>query len=167
MTNFINIENPFSGAIFSNCRKYRFVLYRIWDKKRKYLIFIGLNPSTADENQNDNTVIKVINFTRKWGYGGVFMMNCYPYISTDPERLIMNKDYNKFNFECINKISKKCSKIIFSWGNFKIVRDNKTDIKLYKMFKSAYCLIQNKNGSPRHPLYVPYNTKLKKFLMPN
>lgn len=44
------------GAIFSDDRKYRFALFRMWDLKAPNVMFIGLNPSTANEHDNDPTI---------------------------------------------------------------------------------------------------------------
>jgi len=41
-------------------------------------MIIGLNPSTADENENDPTITRCINFAKSWGYGGVCVTNQNP-----------------------------------------------------------------------------------------
>ena len=62
-------------AILSEDRKYRYVLSRIWDESKPLVVIIGLNPSTADEKDDDNTIKKCINFSKNWGYGGLYMLN--------------------------------------------------------------------------------------------
>ena len=54
-------------AILSEDRKYRYVLSRIWDESKPLVVIIGLNPSTADEKDDDNTIKKCINFSKNWG----------------------------------------------------------------------------------------------------
>jgi len=66
-----------SGAEFSECRKYRYALWRIWDKSKPLVMFIGLNPSTANENVDDPTIRSVCRMTKNNGYGGVYMMNLH------------------------------------------------------------------------------------------
>ena len=49
-------DNNDSGAEFSKCGKYRYKLWRIWDRKLKLAMCIGLNPSKANSNKNDATI---------------------------------------------------------------------------------------------------------------
>ena len=81
------ILSPDSTAEFSPCRTYRYALWRWWDRSRPYAMFIGLNPSTADEVNNDPTVSRCIGYSRRWGYGGLCMTNIFAYRSTDPARM--------------------------------------------------------------------------------
>lgn len=142
-----------NGAEFSKCRKYRYALWRIWDKNKPFVMFIGLNPSKANEEKTDNTITRVKGFAFNWGYGGVYMLNCFPYISTNPDNLKDNGNTAKNDY-WLYKIANKCDKIIFAWGAFKIVKELGRDKELIKMFPNAEALIINKDGTPRHPLYV-------------
>ena len=75
-----------SGAIFSECKKYRYLLWRKWGKSphSKYVMFVGLNPSTADESIDDPTIRRCICFAKDWGYDGLFMANLFAYRATYP-----------------------------------------------------------------------------------
>ena len=73
-----------TDAEFSACRKYRYALWRTWDESKPYPMIIGLNPSTADENENDPTITRCINFAKSWGYGGVCVINLFVYCATVP-----------------------------------------------------------------------------------
>ena len=53
-----------SSALFSECRTYRYALWRVWDESLDSILFIGLNPSTADESHNDPTISRCINFAK-------------------------------------------------------------------------------------------------------
>lgn len=151
-----------SGAEFSECRKYRYVLYRIWNAELPAVMFIGLNPSTANETENDNTIRRVMGMAKAWNYGAVYMLNCFPFISTNPDDL---KDFGNTvaNDLHIAFYAQLCKEIIFAWGAFSIVRESGRDKELSEMYPNAKALIINKDGSPRHPLYVPKNTVLVKF----
>ncbi|HWY11777.1 MAG TPA: DUF1643 domain-containing protein [Bacteroidia bacterium] len=143
-----------NGAIFSECRKYRYALWRIWDKSKPMVMFIGLNPSTANENKDDATIRRVRTIASTLGYGGVYMTNCFPYISTDPKQL------NEFGNTATNDhwlllVKDICHDVIFAWGNFKIVSESGRNKELIEMFPNAKALHINKNGSPKHPLYCP------------
>ena len=76
-----------SNAVFSFSRKYRYRLNRRINQSRHEIIFIGLNPSTADEEDNDSTLIRVLNFSNSWGYGSLVVINLFARISTSPRLL--------------------------------------------------------------------------------
>lgn len=157
-----------NGAEFSPCRKYRYALWRIWDETKPLVMFIGLNPSTANENDtttgNDNTISKVKKIARNNGYGGLYMMNCFPLISTNPDILesFYNTENHAFedglNWHCIDEVAEKCLDVVFAWGNFKVVTVRSALME--KSFPDALCLHINKNGSPKHPLYCRDDSKL-------
>ena len=152
-----------NGAAFSECRKYRFALWRIWDISKPLVMFIGLNPSTANEEVNDNTIKRVRNLSMQFGYGGFYMMNCFPYISTDPNALY---DFGniKENDHWLTRVGSYCHDIVFAWGSFKVIKDKGRDEELKKMFPRAKALKLSKDGSPWHPLYVPKNVQLINFI---
>ena len=148
-----------SGAVFSANKKYRYSLWRIWDKSKPLVMFIGLNPSTANKFDDDNTIESVTRITKSNNYGGFYMMNCWAYIATKPENLIIDNHFENINNKMLEHIGQKCATIVFAWGNFKIVSQNCRDIELSQMFPNAMCLHKNKNGSPKHPLYCKSDTK--------
>ena len=73
-----------TDAKLSECRKYRYALWRTWDETKPHVMIIGLNPSTADETKDDPTITRCINFAKSWGYGGVCMANLFAYRATEP-----------------------------------------------------------------------------------
>lgn len=150
------------GASFSKCRKYRYALWRIWDSSKPLVMFIGLNPSTANEHENDPTIRSVERISRHNGYGGFYMMNCFPYVSTDPSQLYACS-HSVYNEEWLKEVSQKCKDVVFAWGNFEVVKKLGVDYILSRLFPNAKALHINKNGSPKHPLYCKSDTKLVKW----
>lgn len=142
------------GALFSPCRKYRYRLWRIWDDRPK-VMFIGLNPSTANEVDPDRTITRVVNFAHAWGYGGVYMTNLFALVSTQPEALLTCEDPIKDNDIHLKEVAQLCGKIIFAWGTFKV---NGRDEVIKKMFPGSFTLKHTKHGRPYHPLYVHSKT---------
>lgn len=153
------------GAIFSECRQHRYELWRIWDEENPLVMFIGLNPSTANENDDDPTIKSVVRIAKSNGYGGVYMMNCFSYISTDPKGLCFEDVANEWNNHLLVAVSSKCQDVIFAWGNFPIVKEKGRDKELSNMFPNAKALHINANGSPKHPLYCKSSTPLMPFLL--
>jgi hypothetical protein len=150
-----------SGAHFSLAGSYRYSLWRIWDSDKPKIMFIGLNPSTAGKKEDDPTMRRVISFAKQWGYGGVFMLNLFTIITSDPKNLKNCPDKDRKGNEFLFVYSSLVQKIVFAWGNFKESKDKADEIK--RLFPDAYCLKKNKDGSPRHPLYVKDGTSLIKF----
>ncbi|GHB57506.1 DUF1643 domain-containing protein [Persicitalea jodogahamensis] len=145
-----------TGAKFSDCRKYRYALWRIWDDAKSKVMFVGLNPSTADEYRDDATIRRVKAFARRWGYGGIYILNCFPCITTNPNELddfgsLSENDGWLLHFAALSK------EIIFAWGEFPLVRQMGRDQELSKLIPNAKVLLTNQDGSPRHPLFVPCN----------
>jgi len=157
-TNYLMGSASVSGAYFSHCRKYRYTLWRIWETDKPLVMFIGLNPSTATDQVDDPTIRRVTRFAKTLGYGGVFMMNCFPFITPDPEKLCLNDFAQNVNDRLLIQLKGICIDTIFAWGNFRAVKEHKRDIELMKMFPGAKALIINQDGSPRHPLYVKADT---------
>lgn len=151
-----------SGAKFSEDRKYRYFLYRKWNLDgQPLLMLIGLNPSTAREEKNDQTINKIILLAKNNGYGGFYMTNLFPFITAYPEELewdarsIIQNDY------WLDIVRHQwCRHVCFCWGNFYV---HERDRVMIDMFPGALCFGKNKNGSPKHPLYLKKDTKLIKY----
>lgn len=149
-------NTSYSGALFSPCNKFRFALWRIWDKSKPLVMFIGLNPSTANATADDPTIRRVKSIANNLGYGGVYMMNCFPFISTDPKLLVSSGGILENDIK-LKEVAELCKDVIFAWGNFEIVRMMGVDYILSQKFPKAKALQINKNGSPKHPLYCKSN----------
>lgn len=146
-----------SGAIFSEDRKYRYVLWRIWNDMRPKVMFIGLNPSTANENSDDPTIRRIKSISNSLGYGGFYMLNLFAWVTAYPDELKKVADPLGDNDMALKLAADKCQSIIFCWGNFKEAQERALQVEM--MFPKSLCLLKNKDGSPRHPLYVPGNVK--------
>ena len=152
----------YKNATFSSCRKYRYSLSRIWDKKKKYVLFIGLNPSTANEEVDDPTIRRCVNYSKDWGFGGLMMVNLFAYRTTLPANLKkvkypVGRDNNKY----IVKLSKKADITVAAWGNNGNLYSR--DKHVLNLVPSLMCLKINKSGQPAHPLYLKKDLKLTKF----
>jgi hypothetical protein len=161
MADLFGSENK--GATFSEDRKYRYSLWRIWDDKLPLVMFIGLNPSNADEDVDDPTIQSVKRISRTNGYGGFYMMNCFAFISTDPKLLMINPMSKEWNDNMLTITAAKCKDVVFAWGNFRVVRENQRDVELVEMFPNAKCIIKNQNGTPGHPLFKKGSSTLIKY----
>jgi len=156
--------NYYSGAVFNVEKDCRFLLWRRWKSQAKMITFIGLNPSTANENTNDPTIKRVIDFAKRWGYGGVYMINLYPLVTSKPKQLFgssMRTDDISLNHSHSKRVIDKSEYVVFAWGAFKLPDDRNE--QLINMFPLGRCLGWNNNGSPKHPLFVRGQTNLKLY----
>ncbi len=154
------------GAIFSGDRKYRYRLWRVLDtKNRKTLVFIMLNPSTADENKDDPTVRKCVGFAKKWGYSRVEIVNVNPFVTSSPKELMKSKDISgnpKDTIENFIGVNVKANCVVCAWGRYGNYFPRLIEtVALH--FPTLKALRINKDGSPAHPLYIPYTVKLVNF----
>ncbi|KKN50921.1 hypothetical protein LCGC14_0627860 [marine sediment metagenome] len=148
------------GAKFSPDRIYRYRLWRIWDNRKGIVLFIGLNPSTADENINDPTIRRCIGFAMGWGYSGMFMGNIFAFRNTYPEILkICNVDpLGAENDKELRAMNSEALQTVLCWGNDGLYK-GRGDI-VVNMFPDAYSFGYTKQGQPKHPLYLPKNAIL-------
>ncbi len=166
-------------TIFSSDRVYRYTLWREFETaylfdggnrmKDGYVQFIGLNPSTADEVQDDPTIRRCIRFAKDWGYGAMCMTNLFPFRATDPEE--MRSHHTEENFEAIlaytvnithiRTIALGTSLIVAAWGTHGCHLDAGNSLKEYlrKEGLKLHHLGLNEDRSPKHPLYLKATTK--------
>lgn len=154
------------GAHFSKSRVYRYALWRIWDRDKPAVMFVGLNPSTADENVDDPTIKRCISFARDWGYGSLYMLNLFAFRATKPKD--MKKAVDKVGWDndaALKKYASKCDEIVAAWGvNGSLEERNRFVCDKVLFDFQLMCLVKTKDGHPKHPLYVLGNTKRIVFL---
>ncbi len=152
------------NAIFSEDRKYRYVLWRIWDQTKPMVLYIGLNPSTADEIIDDRTLSKCMGFARKWNYGGITLVNLFAFRATNPFDLMEEPDpIGPENDKWIEEQLSKADVVVGVWGNYGGFMDR--GAHFLEKIPELYCLKLNKTGHPAHPLYLSYDMNLKKLVV--
>lgn len=159
----IDSEIVYSSATFSPCRKYRYALVRVWNESLPHATFIGLNPSTADEQADDPTVRRCIGFARAWGFGSVALGNLFALRATDPKYLLRVSDpVGPENDAWILRLQQESDFVVAAWGCHGRIRDRGNQVA--KTLIQPYCLGLTRSGAPRHPLYLRGDTK--PFLFP-
>lgn len=149
-------------AKLSKCRRYRYALWRRWDASQPYVMFIGLNPSVADEKEDDPTLRRCINFAKSWGYGGVCMANLFAFRATDPDVMLAAPDpVGKDNDKWLSKLAKDAGLVVAAWGNLGAHLNRSVIVK--SSLTNLHCLKLNKSGEPAHPLYQPSSSKPQPF----
>jgi hypothetical protein len=116
-------------------------------------MFVGLNPSTADEIQDDPTARKCMRFAESWGYGGIIVANLFACRATDPRKLkVVNDPVGPDNDEWLIKLAKKAEIVIAAWGAYGGFMGR--DSVVMDLLGEIHCLGLTKDGRPRHPLYL-------------
>jgi len=154
------------GAYFSEDKKYRYKLWRIWDETKPQVGFIGLNPSLADFEKDDPTILKLISLSKNWGYGGLTISNLFAYISKYPKELVkVNDPVGNENNKYIIELIATCDIIVLMWGNSgTLFKRNLEVMDLLSQYK-LFCVSTTKLGNPIHPLYKRGDSPLESYVL--
>jgi len=161
------------SAVLSECGRYRYRLTRWWSDDGGQVVFIMLNPSTATSEDDDPTIRKCIGFAQRWGHGCLAVLNLYALRSTDPKGLQRvadpkGPDNDGFIERSLILAKESGDKVVVAWGNDPFARRRALTIGAMarKIGVPLICLRKNKNGSPMHPLYVPYEAEPQPWSAP-
>jgi len=154
----ITKNNILRNARFSNDKKHRYKLSRHWDLNKPQILYIMLNPSIGNESIDDPTIRRLLSFTKKFDYGGFFVGNLFTYITPNPKTLDTSIGLTNKNLNVLTNLVSKADEVVYAWGN-SIEEPN----ELKKLISNPMCFGKNLNGTPKHPLYLPSNSKIIKF----
>lgn len=146
-----------TAAKLSQCRKYRYALWRKWADGPRVL-FVMLNPSTADETVNDPTIVRCIEFATSWGFGSLAVGNLFAYRTPSPALLkIAAEPIGPRNDHWLQKLKTDSTLAIAGWGNHGNHLGRRGAV--LKLIPGFHHLGLNQTGEPRHPLYIPGTTQ--------
>ena len=143
--------------------RYRYTLTRCWDETKPAVLFVMLNPSTADADVDDPTIRRCIGFAKAWGHGTLLVWNLYALRATDPTWLDSADDpIGRENEDHLWRLMRRADLIVVAWGakpnRGKYV--NREKVMFWGPFwdREVVALGVTKDGHPRHPLYVRGDT---------
>lgn len=149
-----------SRSHFSPCRSYRYSLDRIWNSHDPSVLFILFNPSTADETKDDPTLRRCIQFAKNWGYGGLRIVNLYSLRSSNPKRVTLHNapkgPYHHYQFY---QSLRDFRDVVCAWG----LNGGPIPSSFFTDSHQVFYLGLNKDGSPKHPLYLPASAELLRW----
>lgn len=156
-------------AILSPCRLYRFALWRRWDLEGDTAMFIGLNPSMADESQDDPTIRRCVAFAKAWGYAGLCMTNLFAYRATDPGDMIDSARagidiIGKDNDHWLRHCAERAGVVVAGWGAQAAWAMPGRVAAVRSMMPRLHYLRLTKDGHPGHPLYLPASLRPVEWL---
>ena len=166
-------ETNSSGAEISNDEIYRYTLTRQWDDG-KCISWLMFNPSTADARLDDPTIRRCIGFSKRWGYGRMIVVNLYAIRSTDPRTVARAgiSAIGPLNNYWITKSVSESRELTCAWGcaqhapNITQRIDEVLRLEISEdgaPIVPINCLGYRKDGHPRHPLMLSYDTKREPF----
>jgi hypothetical protein len=142
------------SAQFSACGRYRYRLERRWRDGGETVLFVGLNPSTAGEAEDDATVRRCMGFACDWGYSHLIVCNLFGYRATRPGDLFISSDpTGPNNDHALRHAIQRADRVIVAWGNHG--RFANQDRRVLGWISDPYTLRLNTGGQPAHPLYLP------------
>lgn len=159
------------SAVFSPDRVYRYLLIRQWDyfsKTKGLVAFVGLNPSTATETEDDPTVRRCVNFARDWGYGGMAMLNVFAFRATDPRVMKRHPEpVGPDNDEWIQKWTapEVADLVVACWGvhGDHLLRGRQVAYALKADRSRLRVFGLTKDSHPKHPLYLAATSTAKEW----
>jgi hypothetical protein len=158
-----------SGAIFNECGKFRTRLWRIWDTAKPRALWVLLNPSTAGEHKNDPTIWAIMDFTERWGFGGVEVCNVYDFRATDPKKLRdahypQSRENEAVLRTMMTTIAAEGGIVVVGCGT-KVGPNRLLDFRVDAQLLGVplYHLGLNTDGTPKHPLYIKRTTPTQKW----
>jgi hypothetical protein len=150
------------GAVFSPCRTWRYSLVRELDGGGGgAVVFVGLNPSTADESLDDPTTRRCVGFARAWGYARLELVNLFAYRATRPASLITAVDpVGPLNLDAVRAAVDRAAFVVCAWGNHGL---GPAADAVLELVRGPHCLGLTARGAPRHPLYVRASARPRPF----
>lgn len=160
-------EGVRGDVVMSNDGRYRQIMRRwLGDQfPDRYIVFIGMNPSTADATVDDPTCAREWTFARREGFSAMVKCNVGDYRATDPKALLQPGvvAVSEANLPAIRQVAASASKVVLCHGKL-----NKAlapaGQKLVQMLLAdgveLWCFGTNADGSPKHPLYLRSDTPL-------
>lgn len=159
-----------SGAIISPCGTYRYHLWRRWDETLPTMVWVMLNPSTADASEDDPTIRRCMGFARREGCGGISVRNVFALRATNPDELLKHPDPFGPENEDHLLAARNCSLmtlLVLGWGSrIKRLNSYYTRAAVCLVGQKPNCFGTTKGGDPRHPLYLPSDAPMGSWKMP-
>jgi hypothetical protein len=149
-------------AQVSDCGSYRYRLGRRW-ARGPGVLFIMLNPSTADATQDDATIRRCIGFAKEWQMGALGVVNLYALRATDPRALALADDpVGPLNNDAIHDAITESRLVVAAWGAHPMAAHRVSALTeaTDAIGRTLACLGTTKAGHPRHPVRLPYGTPL-------
>lgn len=161
-------------ADISGDGRYRYWLTRRWNDDLPVMGFVMLNPSLADDERDDRTLRRCVDFAKREQCGSVQLVNLYAFRTPHPEELRNTGDpVGPENDKAQARFLVEVQRVVVGWGSglrhLPVWRDA---LGLFMRqasllhFGPLECLGCTRDGSPRHPLYLPAHATIIPWEVP-
>ena len=166
-----------ADAAFSACGRYRWWLWRQWNRERPLLLFVGLNPSRADGARDDATLRRLVGFARQWDYGALLVLNLFARISPSPALLRRAADPVGVETDAwlqlalTGRIAAAGGSIAvpaavwLGWGNRGSWDGRDRQVLALRPAQRLVARGLTAQGQPRHPLYAPGDSPCQRLVL--
>lgn len=161
------------SAIISDCGKYRYRLERRCEGMDTTVI-VMVNPSTADAEQDDATIRKLIGFGNRNQWGRLIVGNLFAYRATDVRELGQVDDpVGPENNAHLWRMICAADRIVCAWGpitkqprmwqglRWRKFVELAGSVPMFSIGQTAKC------GHPKHPLMLPYDSAILAWKVPS
>jgi hypothetical protein len=146
------------SAEISLCLRYRYSLARRWGNGAPVL-WVMLNPSTADAFKDDRTIGRCVGFARTWGFNAIEVVNLFAIRGTDPSCIRLPDSVGFNNDAVILEAVDRANIVVAAWGNHGAGGRGEYIRKLISARRDLHALRLTKEEQPEHPLYLPATLK--------
>lgn len=149
------------SAVISADQNYRYRLTRTLDKGVGSVVFIMLNPSTADADIDDPTIRRCLGFAEAWGYAEVVVVNLFSWRATQPSALQLVSDpVGEETAHHLAAAAAEAGLIVCAWGAHGGFMARSLHVRqlLAQAGHAVHHLGLTQAGEPRHPLYLKGDT---------
>lgn len=154
-------------AELSEDGRYRYTLTRVWDASLPVLVFVMLNPSTADAVHDDATVRRCLGFARAWKYGGILVVNLFALRTAHPGVLVGTRPSERVGEHNDLTIERavKDRDVVVAWGVHGWIEDRDFHVMSILRPHAAVidCLGLTVERMPKHPLYLAATVRRRPF----
>lgn len=160
-----------NDCAFSPCRNYRYSLLHVVDpinpEPGRLAMWIGLNPSKADERALDPTLRIIRNLTIMHGCARFVMTNLFAYRATNPKDMLRQLDpVGPKNDATLRRWAGEADLVVCCWGAHGChLRRDAAVVKLLSGF-DLRCITTTSKGAPHHPLRLRRTNTLPTWSMP-
>lgn len=150
-------------AKLSDDEVYRYWLTRSWPEGIGSVLWVMLNPSTADGYKDDATIRRIVGFTRSWGYRQAVVCNLFALRSTNPQMLTRHDDpIGPDNDRWLNHFAECSADAVCAWGAHRMAGERASKVvPLLQRRTALHCLGRTRAGAPCHPLRLANATPLQ------
>lgn len=177
----INVSFPDAcsrqGAVFSPCGNHRYILWRRWNDNSRLLLYVLLNPSTADGENEDRTTRRCRYFAEQYGAGGMIIVNVFSFVATRTDELKRHLQdlrvsgngglheeaaFAEVNARYVREVFRHVEAVVAAWGRPPFASSDFTAMQSLLKHSSlpVLCLGTTCRGFPRHPSRVAAATQL-------